>query len=158
MNPQMRKLVEPVALLVVSAGFLLLTARVLLRGQFYYAQATFELAAGWVFYLDRVAVAVSPAGLAAAAVCLAGLAVGLHLFLAWLYRRAQPSDPARGWRPRWTGAVLGVLLLAVVAGIAAVGVVHQTAWLVNSPVPLTRDANRLSSGDHPSDGLAGRGR
>jgi hypothetical protein len=37
---------------------------------------------------------------------------------------------------RWTAAILGVVVLMFVAGIAAVGVTHQTAWLATSPEPF----------------------
>jgi hypothetical protein len=43
----------------------------------------------------------------------------------------------RRWPFRWTAAALATVLLMFVSGIAAVGITHQTAWLVSSPEPIT---------------------
>jgi hypothetical protein len=103
-------------------------------------QFLYYLVAGWAMYLYRVVpeLRVSWSGVATAAVCLALLAVRLHRFLRWLYAARPPGTegPARAWPRRWTAALLGVLVLMFVAGIAAVGVTHQTAWLATSPDPL----------------------
>jgi Protein of unknown function (DUF1559) len=103
-------------------------------------ESLFYLAAGWALYLYRVVpeMSVSWSGIATAIVCLVLLAVGLHRFLRWLYT-ARPSvagTPAREWPRRWTATILGVVVLMFVAGIAAVGVTHQTAWLMTSPEPI----------------------
>jgi hypothetical protein len=97
-----------------------------------------QLALGWAFFLARVVprLTVSPAGVLTAAACLIGLGVGLHLFLDWLARQRAPAGEARPWPFRATLALLGLFVLAFTAGIAAVGVSHQTAWLLNSPEPL----------------------
>jgi hypothetical protein len=111
-----------------------------LLGCFFPLQVLYYLAAGWAYYLYRVVpeVRVSWSGVATAAVCLALLAVGLHRFLRWLYAaRAEGLErPARQWPLRWTATILGVVVLMFVSGIAAVGITHQTAWLVTSPEPL----------------------
>jgi hypothetical protein len=70
-----------------------------------------------------------------------GLAVGLHLFLRWLYAGIQSARPeeardAAGWRIRWTAMTLTLGLLMFVAGISVVGAVHQTGWLLRSPERL----------------------
>jgi hypothetical protein len=75
-------------------------------------------------------VSVNGAGALTAAVCLVALAVGLHRFLTWLV------GPGRPWRWRWTLSGLGLVVLMFVAGISAVGLTHQTAWLLTSPEPL----------------------
>src|SRR5262249_33914379 len=41
------------------------------------------------------------------------------------------------WRLRWTLALVAVVVLMFVAGIAAVGLTHQTIWLMTAPVRLT---------------------
>jgi hypothetical protein len=102
-------------------------------------QILFYLAVGWALYLVRVVpeITVNWSGVATSAGSLALLAVGLHLFLRWLYAadRTSAAGPVQGWRPRWTAALLGVIVLMFVAGISAVGVTHQTAWLATSPEP-----------------------
>jgi len=69
--------------------------------------------------------------------------LGGHVFLKWLYRE---TTRGQAWRLRWTLCGTALILLLFVAGIAAVGVSHQAAWLATSPTPLhTRDggANRV---------------
>src|SRR5262249_42501610 len=44
--------------------------------------------------------------------------------------------PPRRWPPRWTATILAAVVLAFVAGIASIGITHQTAWLLTSPEPL----------------------
>ena len=68
----------------------------------------FQLTAGWLSFLGRELprVQIDLLGSLTAAVCLVGLAVGLHLFLRWLHGQARQG--AR-WRARWkvkTGRIL----------------------------------------------------
>ena len=103
----------------------------------------FNLAFGWIFYLGRVVpqVRVNGAGVATAGVCLAALAVGLQWFLRWFAGQMTKSavateSTAPSWPVRRTAVVLGLIVLMFAAGIAVVGVGHQTAWLLNSPEPI----------------------
>ncbi len=112
----------------------------------------FTLAVGWLVHLWRVVprIEVNLAGVGTALVCLAFLGVGLHHFAGWLYRNVGKGEEPRVWRFRWTASILGGIVLMFVAGIAAVGVTHQSYWLATSPEPLTasgfREAvNRASS-------------
>jgi hypothetical protein len=102
-----------------------------------------QLCFGWVPYLGRVMpqLAWSMSGLATAVLCLAMLSAGGHWFLCWYARevrqRLDPEAPtALVWTVRKTAAILSVFMLMFIAGIAAVGVSHQTAWLLNAPEPL----------------------
>jgi hypothetical protein len=101
-----------------------------------------DVIGGPVLFLTRVVpeTTVNWGGVATAGVCLMGLAFGLHWFLGWVARHRHPGeDPTVGrpaWRLRWTAAILGVVVLMFVAGIAAVGMTHQTAWLFTSPEPV----------------------
>jgi hypothetical protein len=105
--------------------------------------AACELVLGWVFFLGRTLprLTVNWAGVATAAVCLVAGGVGLHFFARWLYQakagQEETEAVARRWRPRWTVAVVAVVVLMFVAGTAAVGLTHQTVWLFTSPEPLT---------------------
>lgn len=94
---------------------------------------------GWWSYLARVIpqVTVARDGVATALVCLAILVPGLHLFLRWLSAEWQrgfgnPSERIPPWPFRRTLALLGVILIMFVAGIAATGIAHQSAWLMTS--------------------------
>jgi hypothetical protein len=119
-----------IVVLVVCAGL----------GAVFPVELLVYLAVGWAIYLYRVVpkLEVSWSGVATTIVCLSLLAVGLHRFLRWLYAAERPRavEGARHWPVRWTAALLGVVVLMFVAGIAAVGVTHQTAWLATSPEPV----------------------
>jgi len=105
--------------------------------------AYFYLVTGWAFFLSRVVpnVVVDWFSLGLAGACLVGLACGLHFFCAWLHREissrkaaldpeTQPELLPRGsWRVRTTLSIIGIVVLMFVAGIAAVGTVHQFVWL-----------------------------
>ena len=95
---------------------------------------------GWIRFLIRVVPAVHVRwDMAASAVVYALLLVaGSHLFLRWLYREtgAAAGDSGRRWRWRWTLSGFAIVLLMFSAGMAAIGVVHQSAWLATSPKPF----------------------
>jgi hypothetical protein len=128
---------SPIEWVVIAGIILVLRA---LGPCFFPFEALFYVLIGWAFYLYRVVpeIAVSWSGVATAVVCLLLLAVGLHRFLRWLYtaEHQQGAEPARVWPVRWTAAVLGVVVLMFVAGIAAVGVAHQATWLATAPEPF----------------------
>jgi prepilin-type processing-associated H-X9-DG protein len=98
----------------------------------------FFLIAGWADYLYRVALQVKldTSATATAAVCLILLTVGLHQFASWLYpflARAPAADcgeSLRRWPARWTAWLITGVVLMFIAGLATVGITHQTAWLL----------------------------
>jgi len=103
------------------------------------------LAFGWIGFLQRVVPQIQMRwGIAASSgVCAVILVIGSHLFLRWLYCQTGgegTSPDARRWHWRWTLSGAGLVLLMFSAGIGAIGVVHQTAWLATSPVPLVYDS------------------
>jgi hypothetical protein len=111
----------------------------------------FELLFGWVQYLLRTmpAVRVNWWAVLSGVVYLTALALGLHLFLSWLYgqmRKPTEGDgPVPRWKVRWSLAIVGMVVLVFAAGIAAVGITHQTAWLATSPKPLTESGLRSAA-------------
>ncbi len=129
-------------------------------GFVYPADFLFQLFAGWALYCKRVLPQVrwNGAGVATAVVCLTALAAGTHLFLRWLYGQvASPEQAGKGrraWPVRWTAILLGLVVLMFVAGISAVGVTHQTTWLVTSPEPLVEGGMRdIAARIHQSNDL-----
>src|SRR5262249_6135072 len=58
-----------------------------------------------------------------------------------LENTGAPSAP---WRLRWTLAIVGIVVLMFVTGIAATGITHQTAWLISSPLPIVQDDGNLN--------------
>lgn len=99
-----------------------------------------SLAFGWVFFLGRLPkVQVNGNGLISGLVCLTLFAVGLHRFLGWLHGQLQGQggdSSARDWKRAWTTALVAIIVLMFVAGLASVGVAHQTGWLITSREPL----------------------
>jgi len=100
----------------------------------------FRLAFGWIVFLrDNIArLTLNPLRVAEAAACIAALGFGGHFFARWLYGQMLPNA-ARAWRPGWTVAGLGAILLLFVAGVGTIGITHQTAWLLTDPDPLVRN-------------------
>jgi len=105
-------------------------------------EVLFHLAVGWIIYLARVIpqISVNWSGVFTAIICLIALTLGLHRFLQWFYieksKQGEGTQAERVWPVRWTAAFLSVVVLMFVAGIAVVGISHQTAWLLTSPEPL----------------------
>src|SRR5712692_8163099 len=120
--------------------------------------AAFALLAGWAFYLVRVVPQITWnwSGFFTALVCLVALGLVLQWFFRWFYQQFQikrGNTIPRDWAWAWTMRILGLVVLMFVAGVSAIGITHQTAWLVTSPGPLLeggiRDpANRTASGNN----------
>lgn len=107
---------------------------------------------GWLGFLIRVIPEIrwNPLAVATALACLAGLAVGAHAFLDWLFRswHAGPEAPPP-WRKGWTASLVVLVVLTFAAGIATVGAAHQLAWLGTSPEPwLKSDWSSARSRPH----------
>jgi hypothetical protein len=98
----------------------------------------FTVLVGWIWFLGRVAgnIQVNLSGVGMALLCLVLLAGLLHGFAGWLYRQMSKADPPRPWRFRWTASILGAIVLMFAAGVAAIGLTHQTVWLATSPEPI----------------------
>lgn len=97
---------------------------------------------GWALFAKDVAprIQVNPAAVGLFAATLVGTTFGVHLFAGWLRRSIRPEAPP--WRVKWTLAGMALFVLAFVAGIAAVGVVHQAAWLATQPEPFLEEIGR----------------
>lgn len=140
----MRKFLRILGVLAAVFGVLLL----LLcsgMGAFFLLESPYYLALGWIYYLVRVVPQVrpDPAAVGTAVVCLAVVTLGCHLFARWLHAHVRPESPAWSWR--WTARGVAVVILLFVAGTAAVGVVHQTAWLATAKEKLLTGGVREAS-------------
>lgn len=107
----------------------------------YLVQIPIKLAFGWISFLQNnvARLTINPLRVAEAAACIAALGLGGHFFARWLYGQMLPNA-ARAWRPGWTVAGLGVILLLFVAGVGTIGITHQTAWLLTDPGPLVESS------------------
>ena len=66
------------------------------------------------------------------------------------WRIGKPSD-ARCWRIRWTAAVVAIVLLMFVSGMAAAGLTHQVGWVLTSKTSfVTSDYGSAARGRNPS--------
>jgi prepilin-type processing-associated H-X9-DG protein len=94
-------------------------------------ELVFWVAVGWLPFLGRVASQIQADwnAVASAGAALTLFSLGLHLFLRWLASKIRPSDL---WKPRWTAAIVAIILMMFVAGIATIGLSHQIAWLIKS--------------------------
>jgi hypothetical protein len=132
---------EALGLLLAALGLLALMIIVMIRGWFWLFQVPFHLMVGWLLYLDRVLREVRPdaATVASAIVCLVAASVGVHVFLRWL---------AAAWAVSWSAKRTLRLLLLVgllfASGVAVVGMVQQTGWLIRTPEPLLKDNRQIS--------------
>lgn len=105
----------------------------------------FTLALGWVAYIWRVIPKLNPDPwtVGTAIACLAGVTVGSHYFLRWV------AGSESRWPWKRTLRIVGLIVLMFVSGIAVVGMIHQTSWLVRSPEPLTiHTGNRTMSANN----------
>ncbi len=100
------------------------------------AEVVLYLTLGWAFFLYRVLpqITFTPSGLATGLICLTLFTVGLQWLLSWLYPAIREAETDR-WPWKWTGGIIGMIVLMFMAGVGATGVVHQTGWLLNAPEP-----------------------
>ncbi len=97
----------------------------------------FYLSAGWMIYLSRVLpqVRVDRSALFTAATCTVFLLAATHRFARWLYAETfgtTAGSESRKWRWRWSAGVVAGVMLMFVAGLATIGIAHQTIWLFSS--------------------------
>ena len=93
-------------------------------------EVTFRLLFGWIFYLGHVlpSVSWSAEGFGFAAVSLIGFVLVLNSLARWY--RGETHESAPHWQWRWTLAIVAMIILTFVAGVAMVGIVHQAGWLL----------------------------
>ncbi len=122
---EQRKTPNIIEILIVVVILGLLAA---LAGNASLLEAIAVLFAGWLEWLPRLGQLtlrhpLISGGLAAAT---AVLGVGLHLFGRWLWRRGAGQGR---WRVLWSLYLLGIAFCLGGAGIAAIGLVHESGWL-----------------------------
>ena len=101
---------------------------------------------GWIPFLGRVAPRMSVdwpilwvafGAVILSAVCVHGLGYS------WRTRRTPEASAAgHRWKFRWTFSIVFMVLVSFIAGISAIGIVHQTMWLVRSEQPLYGESVR----------------
>jgi hypothetical protein len=134
-------LLEAFGLFLMAAGVATLACLAVARGMFWILEAPMKLLIGWVQYLDRVEKDIRPDAthVVSALVCLVGTVVVAHLFF-----RSLATAASRAWPIKRTFQVLVVVVLMFVSGLAVVGLVQQTSWLIRTPEPLVKDNRSIS--------------
>ena len=124
------------------------------------AELPYYLFAGWIHYLIRVVPQVrpDPSTVTTAIGCLVVIVLGFHWFARWLYSaRMQDRQPPWSWR--WTFRIVAVVVLMFAVGVASVGIVHQTGWLITSEEPIisTGRIRAATSRTHSANNLKQHG-
>jgi hypothetical protein len=110
---------------------------------------------GWIWFLGRVGpeMTISWVGVATAAVA-AGLCLALgHVLLRRLSESSINTEGQVRWPFARTAALFAGAVLMFVAGIAAVGVAHQAAWIIRSGDPIVSDGSRVAMRMQSSNNL-----
>ena len=129
-----------IRLILKWVGIVFLVLLVLSGGAIFVVEIPAVLALGWIRFLrdNLETMEVNPLLWAEAAGCIVALGIGGHWFARWLYGEMAPGAP-QPWRPGWTIAGLAAVLLLFIAGIATIGITHQTAWLFTAKEPFIRN-------------------
>jgi len=127
---------------------------------------------GWAWHVYRLVglVRIDWPELAGAAFLLSVFGLGLHWFCSWFAsaksarQNSETSEfpevdksiaiEAKSlWRPKWTVAIVAVVLLMFIAGISMVGVTHQVAWLFTAKEPLLTSGMEAARRSHSQNNL-----
>jgi hypothetical protein len=116
---------------------------------------------GWFVHIFRILTQVqfSAINVLIGLVCLTVVAIGSHWIFRWANSKRPLAESGSGdlaacdWPIKRTAAILGIVLLIVVAGISAVGVFNHSIWIVTSgerfaegfpePAPLAKTMNDM---------------
>ena len=104
-------------------------------------QVVFELAWGWIAFLERTIPNVGIRWDGVLIFVVGTLAFGglLHYMLSWMVQATNsqndPNLTVHSWRLKWTVLLVATIEFAFVAGVATIGVTHQSAWLMRSDDP-----------------------
>ncbi|GMV82295.1 MAG: hypothetical protein AMXMBFR7_34790 [Planctomycetota bacterium] len=110
----------------------------------------FTLLFGWISFLGSVAgrVSVHTGAVLTFALCMAGFIAGVHLFGRWLYGEVTArKGESRAWPARWTASIAALTVILFAAGIACIGLIHQTIWLAMSSESLVTYERRSKTTD-----------
>lgn len=111
---------------------------VLMGGGYYVFEFPGYLLLGWIAFLANALgrVRVNPVAVVTFALCLGAFGTGVHLFGRWLYGEwTARRGERKPWPRRWTLAIAALVVLLFTAGIACIGLMHQSAWLATSGEP-----------------------
>jgi len=67
------------------------------------------------------------------------LGVGFHFFARWVSDESQRQLNVANvapWRLRWSATIVALVVIFFLAGICAVGIFHQSTWLMTDPEGL----------------------
>ena len=95
---------------------------------------------GWFIHFFRILQRIQfrPVSVLTVLVCFTVVSAGLHLLLSWSYTRISVTEGSiiREWPVRRTASILALIMLMIVAGISAVGVINHSIEIVTSGEPF----------------------
>jgi hypothetical protein len=121
---------------ILALAFVVLTNCAGLLGVFVAPfSAVWYLATGWIYFLVRKLpqTEANPEAILTGLVALFLLGLAVHLLMHRFFDRAAEGEvAARSWRFRWTAAFIVTVVVLFTAGIATIGITHQTTWMLTS--------------------------
>ena len=109
----------------------------------------FLILVGWGIFLANTVpkMTVEPAALAVGAAALVVLTILIDGLARWLYggRPVGEGESPRRWRFRWSLSVVATIVLLFASGIALIGLVHETGWLMTAQEPLFSGGARTAA-------------
>ncbi len=114
------------------------------------SEAPIAIIFGWIAFAGDVApkLSVDWPTVAVAFAAVALFVAGVH-WVARTWRLRQASEPGQitsRWKLRWSLAMVAAIFLLFTAGLGIIGLVHQTAWLLDSKRPLLSQASPAFGG------------
>lgn len=108
---------------------------------------------GWIEFAMRVLpeVQVNWSLVLIGIVSFAGIVFLIHHLGDWLLTQRPQSSGQGKWRFRSSLSISLLIVVMFCAGLAAVGITHQTAWLIRSPKPWM--VQKIGSGTHQAENL-----
>lgn len=107
----------------------------LFSGSFFFFTGLYHLAVGWCYYLVRTLpnITFKWSSIAFFVIACTLLLYATHRFVNWLVTQTKDIEEKEATPVPWSWTIKGLFLviLAFAAGISAVGMVHQTSWLLS---------------------------
>lgn len=118
----------------------------LFSGSFFFLTGLYHLAVGWCYYLVRTipSITLKWSSIAFFVIVCALLLYCTHRFVNWLVTQSNETEEKEATPVSWSWTIKGLFLviLAFAAGISAVGIVHQSSWLLSGKERVLEGSSR----------------
>lgn len=119
-------------------------------------EVPFALLFGWAPFLFRTLprITVDGPSVAVAGLALVLFTLGVHRAgRAWRRRAGTPASTSPAWKIRYSLALVAAVFILFTAGIALIGITHQTVWLLRADEPLFGTSLKTPGPAHPTNNL-----